>query len=162
MGSTAKILVNEKSYIHILNIIENIQEISKSNNFYFKYVYETFAEEENYQYMYIYGCIGNEPIDEDYSELIPFYINDEKYDKNSYNVYNVDKDKKIFFSPITIEDFTTDNASILLKFSYELLKIYQQAKLYTGSKWLYTLKDLEKIVNTPYDEYWFSKNPGTI
>lgn len=60
-----------------------------------------------------------------------------------------------------VEDYNL-NEEILLKFSYEFIKIYKDIKLWTEFDWFYELNDLEKIIEKPFDNEWCYKNPTDV
>lgn len=160
MGLSALILVKKHSNIVIGEVIKDIEEICKKNSYYFSSNAKRYNADGKLEY--VYANLSDVPFIENLDRQICFGIFDENYNKN-YNYIDLDfnekNDENLFYRLIIIEDFC-ENEDLLLKFTYEFLEKYKDAKLYTEFEWFYTVYDLNKIINSPYDNEWCYVSPN--
>ena len=59
-------------------------------------------------------------------------------------------------------DHISDNETIAFKFVYEFLKLNPNNCLWTEYDWVYTLSDMEKLKQRPFDPDWCYKDPRNL
>ena len=97
--------------------------------------------------------------DVEQGESLSFYIYaiDEKY-KEDYIFDWIEKGKKLH--RIICIDNMEFNERLTLKFVYEYLKLNPNDYFWNDNNWFYTLNDIERIINLPFDENWGYRNPN--
>ena len=151
-------LAKESSNISLVNILGNIEKISKNNNLYLAFE-KKFDESGNFRCIYV--MISDIPLEKYSERKIPFWAFDEKYEHDNYINLDFYHSSENLFRLIMVEDYNL-NEEILLKFCYEFIKIYKDIKLWTEFDWFYELNDLEKIIKNPFDNEWCYKNPVDV
>lgn len=100
----------------------------------------------------------------DNSKQLAFDIHDENLDKGPfYGILLVDFEwsdsSQVYFRAVNSSYSIYGREDLLLEVAYGLLKAYPDACLWTEQEWLYTLTDIERIKNLPFNESWCYTNP---
>jgi hypothetical protein len=160
MGLSCIFLVEKGSNIDMESVIISIDNICKESEGKFYFAHEKDGADASF-------CnIGNKPFDgsdESCDNQICLYIFEEFSEPDPYKIYltfEFEEPQKSYYRLIITEDFD-EREDVLFKFAYEILKKYPDMKIYIYD-YLYSLKDLEKINNKPFDENWCYTDPKLL
>lgn len=155
MGISCSILFSKNSYVSASSLLNTIQDICHDKNF---ILYEGLKEtNESQKIKSVRTNISDMAFSQNVSRQLCVDIFDEPYQFKDtvFEWHNSDIE---FFEAVVI-DYFNKNEDLLLKILYEVLKRYPEAVVWIEEDWFYTLEDLEKIKNRPYDNEWCYKNP---
>jgi len=157
MGTSAFFLVQRNSKIKLEKLIEDFRGICKKNEFYISSIPINSQSENIIKHVSIGIALVEQADIYEVSTndvLVDLYEEPYQYQYHCFSWY----DEKIDFFNSAIIDEVYNNEEITLALSYEILKLYPEMKIWIEEDWFYTLKDIEKILNRPYDNEWCYKN----
>lgn len=167
MGVSGFILKNRDKYL-VENMMDNIKfVINKLNLNMTTYLFKN--EDGSFRYAEIGICdntcleldeedIGDEDIDQ--GESFNFYV--ESIEKEGIDEKKFDwlsKGSKLY-DVAFVEKIRNYNKRIVFEFIYEYLKLNPKDYFWAEDDWVYTLEDMERLSQLPFDENWCSKNPN--
>lgn len=155
MGISTFVLFRQGESIPASDLLLNIREVCTNYGLYFSNNHKEYDETGKLKFCSIY--FSDIPFEDNYSRQISWNLYDEPYNFQTVN-FDWDDSKIQYFKALVSEDFY-ENEDLLFKILYGLLNIYTYAKIWIEDNWFYTLKDLEKIKNKPFDTEWCYKNP---
>lgn len=159
MGLSTSILFELNSYIPIDEFIIKLAEGCKIEKLSFRISDERYDKDGNLKYCW--ATVGREEETEEYKDMYMSIYNE----KNNveYNIVELDivSEYKEYFRMVNIEEIY-GYEYMALKFCYIVLKLYPQAKVWIEENWFYTLEDLEKIRQKPFDKNWCYEKPKNI
>lgn len=158
MGTSAFFLVKKNSNIELSNLIEDVKNICKENNFYMSPISSDSQSESIVKHVSVeIALVKRADLYEAPTNdvLVDIYDEPYKYQYHSFSWYDEETD---FFN-IAIIDEVYNNEKITLVLSFEILKRYPEVRIWIEEDWFYTLDDIEKISNRPYNNEWCYKNP---
>lgn len=157
MGMSVFILSEEQSYIPIDKLILDLNGVCTRLGFALSSGIKVFDDNDKLKH-YSVGISSPDHYQNDEQNNISVDIYDEPFDYQ-YRDFNWTDDNKIFFNVLIINEIYK-NERIVLNLLHEYFKLNPQLIAWIEEDWFYTLYDLEKIINRPYDENWCYKNPN--
>lgn len=155
MGISTFLLFERGKSAPAYDLLRSLNSICINENLFFDNDEDCSSSEGTLKYSRAY--ISDRPFKEDYSRPLGFSVYDEPYEYQIIS-FKWDDTNSEYFKAVVSDDFC-DNEDLLLRFSHAILNIYPTAKIWIEEDWFYTLEDLDKIVNMPYNNDWCYKNP---
>lgn len=158
MGISAFVLFETGSNIPLTDLLQYTEDLCTELNLFYGISFK--KENGNNQLKHVRANLSDLPFVESSSRQLCIDFYDEPYEFQNISFDWLGKDTE-FFEAIIVDDFC-DNEDLLFDILFKFLKNYPNSKIWMEDDWFYTLNDLEKIANKPYDGNWCYKNPKEL